>query len=116
MDDATGMVANAVFRQAEDARGYFILMGGLIRRCGIPLALYTDRHGVFKCNGRPRHVPRPVESTHFSRALRELGIQQVFARSHQAKCLVERAVGTFQDRLVTELRLAKATTIQQANV
>ena len=115
VDDATGVVANAAFRQAEDTRGYFILMEGLIRRWGVPLALYTDRHGVFKFSGRPRHVPRPVESTHFTRAMRELGVQQIFARSPQAKGRVERAAGTFQDRLVTELGLAKATTIQQAN-
>ena len=115
VDDATGMVANAVFRQAEDTRGYFILMDGLIRRWGIHLALYTNRHGVFKFNGRPRHVPRPVESTHFTRSVRELGVQQIFARSPQAKGRMERAAGTFQDRLVTELRLAGATTIAQAN-
>ena len=115
VDDATGIVANAVFRQAEDTRGYFILMDGLIRRWGIPLALYTDRHGVFKFNGRPRHIPRPIESTHFTRAMRGLGVQQIFALSPQAKGRVERAAGTFQDRLVTELRLAKASTIQQAN-
>ena len=115
VDDATGMVANAVFRQAEDTRGYFILMDGLIRRWGIHLALYINRHGVFKFNGRPRHVPRPVESTHFTRSVRELGVQQIFARSPQAKGRMERAAGTFQDRLVTELRLAGATTIAQAN-
>ena len=115
VDDATGVVANAVFRQAEDTRGYFLLMEGLIRRWGIPLALYTDLHGVFKFSGHPRHVPRPVESTHFSRSIRELGVQQIFARSPQAKGRVERAAGTFQDRLVTELRLAGASTIAQAN-
>ena len=79
VDDATGKVVNAVSRQAEDARGYFILMDGLIQRWGIPLALYTGRHGVFKFSGRPRHVPRHVESTQFSRSLRELGVQQIFA-------------------------------------
>ena len=115
VDDATGVVSNAVFRQAEDTRGYFLLMEGLIRRWGIPLALYTGRHGVFKFSGRPRHVPRPVESTHFSRSIRELGVQQIFARSPQAKGRVERAAGTFQDRLVTGLRLAGASTIAQAN-
>ena len=36
VDDATGVVANAVFRQAEDTRGYFLPMEGLIRRWGIP--------------------------------------------------------------------------------
>jgi len=46
----------------------------------------------------------------------ELGIRQIFARSPQAKGRVERAAGTFQDRLVTELRLAGATTIVEANL
>ena len=83
-----------------------------MQRCGIPLALYTDRHGVF------RHTPGSVSagtSTQFSRAMDELGIQLIFALSPQAKGRVERAAGTFQDRLVTELRLAGASTIEQAN-
>ena len=46
----------------------------------------------------------------------ELGIQMVFALSPQAKGRVERTAGTFQDRLVTELRLSGATTIEEANV
>ena len=45
----------------------------------------------------------------------ELGIGQIFARSPQAKGRVERAAGTFQDRLATELRRAGASTIDQAN-
>ena len=108
-------VAGAVFQPEEDTRGYFLLMEGIIRRYGIPLALYGDRHGVFKFSGKPRHIQPPVEATHFSRAIQELGIEQVFARSPQAKGRVERMAGTFQDRLVNELRLAGATTINQAN-
>ena len=115
VDDATSAVVNAVFRPEEDTRGYFDLLQGLIERWGLPLALYGDRHGVFKFSGRPRHIQPPVEATHFSRAMVELGIQQIFARSPQAKGRVERAAGTFQDRLVTELRLAGAGTIGQAN-
>ncbi len=90
-------------------------MEGLIQRWGIPIALYGDRHGVFKFSGNPRHIQPPVEVTHFSRAMVELSIQQIFARSPQAKGRVERTAGTFQDRLVTELRLAHARTIDQAN-
>ena len=115
VDDATDVVANAVFRQSEDTRGYFILMEGLIRHWGIPLALYSDRHGVFKFSGHPRHVPQPTESTHFTRAMQELGIRQIFARSPQAKGRVERVAGTFQDRPVTQMRLAGAAAIQEAN-
>lgn len=115
VDDATSAVVSAVFRAEEDTRGYFTLMQGLIERWGLPIALYGDRHGVFKFSGKPRHIQPPVEATHFSRAMVELGIQQIFARSPQAKGRVERAAGTFQDRLVTELRLADAGTIDQAN-
>ena len=115
VDDATSAVVNAVFSPEEDTRGYFTLMRGLIERWGLPIALYSDRHGVFKFSGKPKHVKLPVEATHFSKALVELGIQQIFARSPQAKGRVERAAGTFQDRLVTELRLAGASTIDQAN-
>ena len=68
-DDATGTVATAIFRPEEDTRGYFLLMDGIIRRYGIPLAIYGDRHGVFKFNGKPRHIPQPVGPTQFTRAM-----------------------------------------------
>ena len=112
VDDATSCVVNALFCEHEDTNSYFLLMQGLLRRCGIPLALYTDRHGVF------RHTPGsglPGMPTQFSRAMEELEIQMIFALSPQAKGRVERTAGTFQDRLVTELRLAGAGSIGEAN-
>ena len=115
VDDATGTVAHALFRPEEDTRGCFLLMEGVIRCYGIPLAIYSDRHGVFKFNGKPRHITHPVGPTQFTRAMGELGIEHIFARSPQAKGRVERMAGTFQDRLVSELRLAGVATINQAN-
>ena len=113
VDDATGVVAQAIFRPSEDTRGYLALLEGLVRQWGIPLALYSDRHAAFKYNAR--QGPVLYESTQFARVMRELGIQQIFALSPQAKGRVERMASTFQDRLVTELRLAGATTMEQAN-
>ena len=52
VDDATGTVAQAVFRTTEDTRGYLVLLEGLVEQWGIPLALYSDRHGAFKYNAR----------------------------------------------------------------
>ena len=112
VDDATGAVVGARFCERENARNYFLLMQALLQRCGMPVALYTDRHGVFK------HTPGsglPSGLTQFSRAMDELGIQMIFTQSPQAKGRVERTAGTFQDRLVTELRLAGATTTEDAN-
>ena len=65
-----------------------------------------------------KYVPGSHQSpapTQFGRAMAELGVEQIFARSPEAKGRVERANGTFQDRLVTELRLAGARTISEAN-
>ena len=112
IDDATGIVVNALFCELENTHSYFSLLDGLIRRCGIPIALYSDRHAVFKYTPPSEAAGAP---TQFSRTMDELGVQLIFAQSPQAKGRVERAAGTFQDRLVTELRLAGATTIDDAN-
>ena len=113
VDDATGVVAQAIFHHTEDTRGYLVLLEGLVRQWGIPLAIYSDRHAAFKYNARQGTVL--YESTQFATVIRELGIQQIFAMSPQAKGRVERMASTFQDRLVTELRLAGISTMNEAN-
>ena len=111
-DDATGCVVNALFCEYENTRDYLLLMRDLIQSHGIPLALNSDRHGVFKHTPPSENASAP---TQFARAMGELGVQLILARSPQAKGRVERTAGTLQDRLVTELRLARATTIDDAN-
>lgn len=118
VDDATGTAPFALFRQSEDTNGYLLLLQGIVERCGVPLAVYTDRHSVFrqtrawKDNASQK---KDRKATQVERALRELGVTQIFAHSPEAKGRVERANGTFQDRLVAELRLAGARTLAEAN-
>ena len=116
IDDATGTVPYALFQDQEDTNGYLKLVKGIIRRKGIPLALYSDRHIVFRSaktqNADGEEKRRP---TQFGRAMAELCITQIFARSPEAKGRIERANGTFQDRLVSELRLAGVSTMVEAN-
>ena len=111
-EQARLQVLNSLLAEQMTVDQAATLMRGLIQRHGVPIALYTDRHSVFK------NVPgsgRAGAPTQFSRAMDDLGIQMVFALSPQAKSRVERTAGTFQDRLVTELRLAGAVTIEEAN-
>jgi len=118
VDDATGTVPYGAFREREDTQGYFELLEGIIARHGIPLGVYTDRHSVFQSPGQRLEKETGilgVTPTQWGRALRKLGVTQVFAHSPEAKGRVERANGTFQDRLVSELRLAKASTLEEAN-
>jgi transposase len=120
VDDATGSVPFALFQIQEDTKGYFRLMKGIIQQKGIPLALYSDRYFVFRYNGKKedsseQSLAEKSNPTQFGRAMRELGVTQVFARSPEAKGRIERANGTFQDRLVAELRLAGISTLEEAN-
>lgn len=120
VDDATGKVPYAFFQEKENTEGYFRLLLGIVQQYGIPLALYSDRHLVFRRARAPYgsvdgFLVDSGKPTQFGRAIRELGITQIFARSPEAKGRVERAAGTFQDRLVAELRLAGASTIKEAN-
>ena len=119
-DDATGKVPFALFRQQEDAHGYMLMLKDIIDHHGVPLALYSDRHGIFQ---RSPKEPESLEEqlrgrpdpTQLGRALEELGTRLIQAHTPQAKGRIERVWGTFQDRLVSELRLAGASTIEQAN-
>jgi hypothetical protein len=110
IDDAPGRVPAAVFRVHEDAAGYLMVLRAIVTTKGLPEAIYRDRHGAFEPTRRRRRAEdgAPDEETlsQVGRALTELGIGSVAARSPQAKGRIERLWGTFQDRLVVEMRLA----------
>ena len=121
IDDATGQVPWALFCEQEDAQGYFELMRQTVQRKGVPLAVYSDRHGIFfRTPNRESSLEEQLAGrqrpTQFARLLEELGVQLLLARSPQAKGRVERLWGTFQDRLTSELRLAGTTTLADANL
>ncbi len=118
IDDATGKVVALHFEHSEDARGYMRLLRDVCRRVGVPQALYSDRHSIFwPTNGESLQdqLAGRVSPTQFGRAMAELGIQLIAAHSPQARGRIERLWGTLQDRLVSELRLAGISTIEEAN-
>lgn len=120
IDDATGTVPYGLFRHQEDAQGYMLLLRQIVASHGIPEALYHDGHGIFK---RPKKETESLEEqlqgrrepTQFGRVMEELGIISITSRSPQARGRIERLWGTFQDRLVSELRMAGAKTVKEAN-
>ena len=120
IDDATGKVPYAIFREQEDAQGYFLLLHHIVDNYGIPMALYHDRHSIFECSSsEPESLEEQLEGkkkpTQFGRLMEELNITSISSYSPQAKGRVERLWETFQDRLVSELRLAGASTLEEAN-
>lgn len=108
VDDATG-VTSARLYEAENLLAAFDVFGRWCPTHGIPRAVYVDRHGIY------RDEDHPEKPTQFGRAMKELEVELILARSPQAKGRVERRNGLFQDRLVKELRLRKISDIRQAN-
>ena len=119
-DDATGQILAAHFQlEAENTIGYLRALRSMIATHGVPLSLYRDRHSIFQRNDSHWTLAEQLAGkqapTQLGRALEQLGIEQIPAYSPQAKGRIERAWRTFQDRLVSELRLAHATTLPAAN-
>jgi hypothetical protein len=89
-----------------------------IDKYGVPAALYTDRKNVYVPDEKSaeRAALRGEQClTQFGRACKGLGIRIIEAHSPQAKGRVERSNGTYQDRLIKELRLEGISTIEKAN-
>ena len=118
-DDSTGKILAAQFFPTESASGYLSLLRQLLRRHGVPLAFYGDRSSIFLRNDDSWTVAEQLagkrDPTQFGRALEQLGITFIAARSPQAKGRVERLWGVLQDRLCSELRLAQACDLDSAN-
>lgn len=117
IDDATGRMLGR-FYEGESLAAAMDAFGRWCRLHGIPRALYVDRAGIYRCDREPTVEEltggkRPA--TQFGRAMKELDVRLIMARSPQAKGRVERANATMQDRLVKELKLAGITTIEAAN-
>ena len=101
VDDATSRLTALRFFEAETTRAYMETLGAHLESHGRPVALYSDRHSVFRVN-RKDGEDAP---TQFTRALRTLDIEPIHAGTPQAKGRVERANRTLQDRLSKEMRL-----------
>ena len=112
IDDATGRLTRLRFMPTETTLGYMHVLHDHILAHGVPIALYSDKHSIFRINAKEANAEA---ETQFSRAARELGIECIHANSPQAKGRVERANQTLQDRLVKEMRLAGINTMEAAN-
>jgi transposase len=120
IDDATGeLLPGAHFVEQECAAGYLRVLQAIAEENGLPYSAYMDRHGSLKRNDDHWTLEEELrgaqDPTQVGRALQALEIEVIYALSPQAKGRVERLWGTLQDRLVSELRLAGAKTVEEAN-
>lgn len=111
IDDATSRLMALRLVPAETTPAYLQTLGQYLSQHGRPVALYSDKHSIFRVN-----LPeREHELTQFTRALKSLDIEAIHANTPQAKGRVERANQTLQDRLVKELRLRGISDLEAAN-
>lgn len=111
IDDATGYIT-ARFEPSETFEGYCRLLQSYVEEHGCPEALYVDKSSIFRVN---HGKGAGATSTAFGKIAKRLKIELICAHSPQAKGRVERMYGSFQDRVVKEMRLANVCTIEEAN-
>jgi hypothetical protein len=120
LDDATGeLLEGAHFVAHECSAGYLRVLLEVAHTKGLPWSIYMDHHGsLFRNDEHWSEQERQrgkQEPTQVGRALEALDIEPIAALSPQAKGRIERLWRTLQDRLVSELRLAGARTMEEAN-
>jgi transposase len=117
IDDATGKV-NGRFYDYEGTMPAMDSFKRYIKRYGIPQSVYLDKHSTYKSNAK-QSIEDELEDkkpmSQFERSLTELGVTVIHANSPQAKGRIERSFRTLQDRLVKEMRLARISSVVQAN-
>jgi len=113
IDDASGRLVQLAFASSETTAVYMRVLRRHLEQYGRPAALYSDRHSIFRIS--QVEPANGATTTQFGRALAELEIEAIHARTPQAKGRVERANQTLQDRLVKELRLRGINDLAGAN-
>ena len=117
IDDATNWT-HAKFFESETTAAAMTVFGEYVGYYGLPRSLYVDRDAIYETT-RDSTVEEALKDasplTQFGRAMQELGVEMILARSPQAKGRVERRHGVFQDRLVKALRLQEINTLDAAN-
>ncbi len=113
IDDATGKLVQLQFVDSESFFSYSQAAENYFKRCGKPVAFYSDKHGIFRVNQPSAGSSDAI--TQFGRAMRELDIQIICANTPQAKGRVERAIQTLQDRLPKEMRLLDIRSREDGN-
>ena len=117
IDKATSTIVGAYFDKQETLNGYYNVFYQILTNYGIPYKFLTDNRTVFNymsLNPDKRTSDKDV-LTQYGYACKQLGVELETTSVSQAKGLIERTNGTFQGRLVSELRLNNITTIDEAN-
>lgn len=117
IDDATSKVFGK-FYGYEGTLPFMDSFKRYIRKNGIPLSVYIDKHSTYKSAAKPSiedELNGIEPMSQVERALNELGVDVIHANSPQAKGRVERSFRTKQNRLIKEMRLKQISSAEEAN-
>jgi hypothetical protein len=118
IDDATNEIPYARLFPQDTLFANMHVLRRFIELKGIFMALYVDKASHFKTtrHGGLHYTVDPEQTdTQIERAMKELGINIIWANSPQAKGRIEVTFRLFQDRFIKEMRLAGIKTYAQAN-
>ncbi len=115
IDDSTGQVLAAYFDSQETLNGYYNIYHQILTKYGIPYLFKADKRTVFEYNKKGTTSDEDNTFTQFAYACSQLGTSIETSSTPEFKPRIERLFGTLQTRLISELRLANITSIEEAN-
>tara|TARA_B100000586_G_scaffold261503_1_gene228831 strand:- start:66 stop:1304 length:1239 start_codon:yes stop_codon:yes gene_type:complete len=115
MDDANNEIYSAFLCNEEGTQSSFRGIMDVINNKGVFSVFYVDRGAHYGHTNKAGDKVDLSKPTQVARALKQLGIHIIYAKSPQARGRSERMFRTWQDRLPQELKSHNINNIEDAN-
>jgi len=115
VDDATSELLYAQIWPEECTLAILVALREVLGKYGIPASIYTDRASWAFETPKAGGAVSKTQLTQVGEVLKRLGVEHIPSYSPQGRGRSERMNGTLQGRLVNELKLAGARSLEAAN-
>jgi transposase len=115
IDDATSRLLYSQLWLEESTEAVLVALREVVGQYGVPASIYTDRASWAFETPKAGQAVSKTHLTQVGEVLKRLGVEHIPSYSPQARGRSERMNGTLQGRLINELELCGARSIEEAN-
>jgi transposase len=115
IDDATSRLLYSQLWREETTEAVMVALREIVGQYGIPASIYSDRASWAFETSKAGQAVSKTHLTQVGEVLKRLGVEHIPSYSPQARGRSERMNGTLQGRLINELKLCGARSIEEGN-